>query len=263
MREPDATEPDATEPDATEPDALFSDPRLAELYDAIEGDRSDLDTYVAIADALGATSVLDIGSGTGTLACRLALGGTDVVGVEPAAASIEVARTKPGADRVRWIHGIAAALPDVAPELAADLATMTANVAQVFTTDEAWAANLAGIARSLRPGGHLAFETRVPARRAWVRWNPADSRSVTDVEGHGAIAAWHELVEVDLPLVTFRSTIRWQASGEELISTSTLRFRERDESDATLAAAGFRVGDVRDSPDRPGLEWVFVAQRSA
>jgi hypothetical protein len=44
-------------------------------------------------------------------------------------------------------------------------------------------------------------------------------------------------------------------------SDSTLRFRSRDEDLASLAAAGFAVIDVRDTPDRPGLELVFVAQR--
>ena len=29
-----------------------------------------------------------------------------------------------------------------------------------------------------------------------------------------------------------------------------------------LQAAGFEVDEVLDAPDRPGLEWVFVARRS-
>ena len=39
-----------------------------------------------------------------------------------------------------------------------------------------------------------------------------------------------------------------------------LRFRGYDEVVATLLAAGFVVEDVRDAPDRPGREWVFVAR---
>ena len=44
-------------------------------------------------------------------------------------------------------------------------------------------------------------------------------------------------------------------------SVSTLRFRERDEIEESLAAAGFEIDEVLDAPDRPGLEWVFVARR--
>ncbi len=241
----------------TEPDAIFSDPRLAELYDPLDPDRRDLDAYAAIVDELGARSVLDVGSGTGTFACLLALRGVEVIGVEPALASIEVARTKPGADDVRWIHGEATTLPPVQ----VDLAVMTGNVAQVFTTDEAWAANLRGTAGAVRPGGHLVFETRIPGRRAWEGWVHDETFSVTEVGGHGPVASWHELVDVTLPLVTFHSMIRFETTGETLTSRSTLRFRERDEVERSLEAAGFRTVEVRDAPDRPGLEWVFVAER--
>ncbi len=35
-------------------DALFDEPRLAAIYDLVEGDRRDLDHYLAIAAELGA-----------------------------------------------------------------------------------------------------------------------------------------------------------------------------------------------------------------
>ena len=79
------------------PDAICANPRLAEIYDDLEADRCDLDHYVAIAEEFGVRSVLDIGCGTGTLAVRLALGGLDVTAVDPAEASLIVARRKPGA----------------------------------------------------------------------------------------------------------------------------------------------------------------------
>jgi ubiquinone/menaquinone biosynthesis C-methylase UbiE len=47
------------------PDAHFADPRLARIYDPLEGDRRDLDAYVAMAAEFGARSVLDVGCGTG------------------------------------------------------------------------------------------------------------------------------------------------------------------------------------------------------
>ena len=85
-------------------DAIFEDPRLARVYDALEGDRRDLDAYDAIVAELGARSVLDVGCGTGTLACRLAQQGIDVIGVDPAAASLDVARAKPSGQLVKWVR---------------------------------------------------------------------------------------------------------------------------------------------------------------
>jgi len=47
-----------------------------------------------------------------------------------------------------------------------------------------------------------------------------------------------------------------------MTSSSTLRFRERAEVERSLAAAGFGIKDVRDAPDRPGNEFVFVTRRT-
>lgn len=115
------------------PDAAFADPRQAALYDVFDDDRRDLDAYVAIAREVEAVRVVDVGCGTGCLALLLAGQGLEVVGVDPAAAAIDIARAKPGADRVTWIVGDATALPSEPP---ADLLVMTGNVAQVFVTDE-------------------------------------------------------------------------------------------------------------------------------
>lgn len=237
------------------PDAAFSHPRLASVYDPLDPDRSDLGLYLGLAVGFGAGSVLDVGCGTGTFACLLAGLGRDVTGLDPAAASLDVARGKPAADKVHWIHGEVSALPP----LAVDLATMTANVAQVFVSDSEWLAVLHAVRAAVRPGGKLVFETRDPARRAWLRWTREHSYQRVDIPGAGWVQSWHELLDVSFPLVTFRSTTIFESDGEELLSQSTLRFRGRDEIAASLSAAGFTVSDVLDAPDRPGLEWVFVA----
>jgi ubiquinone/menaquinone biosynthesis C-methylase UbiE len=91
------------------PDAIFEHPRLAAVYDALDPDRGDLDAYADIARELDAHRVVDVGCGTGTLALLLAQRGVEVIGLDPANASLEVARAKPGADHVRWIHGDATA----------------------------------------------------------------------------------------------------------------------------------------------------------
>lgn len=52
------------------------------MYDALDGDRSDLDGYAAMHRSLGRCSVLDVGCGTGTSALRPS-GGLDVMRVDP------------------------------------------------------------------------------------------------------------------------------------------------------------------------------------
>jgi SAM-dependent methyltransferase len=241
------------------PDAIFEDPRLAQIYDPLDPDRGDLDVYAEMAAQFGARKVLDVGCGTGTFACMLASRGMEVTGFDPAGASLDVARGKPGAEGVRWLHGDATSLPP----MQVDLATMTGNVAQVFTTDEEWNATLRGVRAALRPAGRLIFETRDPAQKAWLTWTREQSFTRTEIPELGMVQSWHELTDVSEELVSFRSVTVFEADGAVLTSDSTLRFRDRDEVAASLAEAGYRLDEVRDAPDRPGREFVFVARRSA
>src|ERR1700722_19363954 len=130
-------------------DRHFEDLRLASVYDPLDPDRADLAVYAAMVEEFAAKTVLDVGCGTGTFACLLASHGVSVFGLDPAAASLTIARKKPGASSVHWIHGDVAALPP----LQVDLVTMTGNVAQVFIDDVDWVSALNGIRSALAPGG--------------------------------------------------------------------------------------------------------------
>jgi SAM-dependent methyltransferase len=240
-------------------DALFEVPRLAEIYDPLDPDRRDLDAYAAMAAEFGARTVLDIGCGTGTFACLLAGRGLEVIAVDPAAASLAVARRKPGAGLVRWLHAEATALPRVQ----VDLAIMTGNVAQVFVADEEWAAALGAVHDALRPGARLVFESRDPAQQAWLGWNRGQTYRRALIPGVGPVQAWEDVTKVEGNLVSFQTTFVFDGDGAVLTSDSLLRFRGRGELADSLTAAGLVVDEVRDAPDRPGLELVFIARKAA
>jgi SAM-dependent methyltransferase len=229
----------------------FDDPTIAGVYDTFDSDRSDLDAYLAIVRELGASSALDLGCGTGTLAIMLASAGLDVLALDPAAAMLDVARAKPGAERVRWICGTPTSLSS---DLRVDVVTCTGNAVQAILDDTDWHRTLEAVRNCLLPDGYFVFETREPSIRAWESWTREHSYAVID-----GIASWDEVTRVEWPLVTFDSTTVLPG-GTCVVATSTLRFRERAEVEADLRSTGFAVSSVRDAPDRPGRELVFVAQ---
>jgi SAM-dependent methyltransferase len=240
------------------PDQKFANPRLVAIYDHFDGPRRDLDHYVSIINELEAKSVVDVGCGTGSFACMLSELGYLVTALDPAAASLDVAKTKPGADKVRWILGDATCLPSIE----ADLVVMTGNVAQVFLTDESWNESLKSIRQALRKHGHLVFEVRNPARRDWKNWTKENTYKCLNIGNIGFVESWCDITNVSDEFVSFRWTYVFASDGKVLTSDSTLRFRERNAIEDSLTKNGFLVESVREAPDRPGKEFVFICSIS-
>lgn len=241
-----------------ETDAVFSNPRLAAIYDIFDGARDDLPPYLDIIDELRSKTAVDLGCGTGELALLLNSRGLQVIGVDPAQASIDVAKSKPNAHEVEWIVGVASSLPAIK----VDLVVMTGNVAQSIVEPNDWHATLYNVWDVLQPGGHFVFETRNPVDQGWNKWNEQDSFKSIEIPGIGRVDGWVELTEVDFPLISFRWTYKFHADGNVLASDSTLRFRSLEEVVEGLEQHKFAVREIRDAPDRPGKEHVIIAERA-
>ncbi|NLS08500.1 methyltransferase domain-containing protein [Nesterenkonia sp. MY13] len=235
--------------------------RLARVYDPLDPDRSDLDAYIELVKDENADQVLDVGCGTGTLAVMLARSGIQVVGFDPAAASVDVARTKTDSNLVEWVIGTA---EDVAREPSYlrrfDVATMTANVAQVFLEDADWHATLRSIRQCLKPGGLLAFETRNPEVRAWKNWTKENTWQRVEIEGEGAVEEWKVVTKVDGELVSFESPTIFHSDGQRLVSYSTLRFRTEVVLRQNLEEAGFTTVEFQPLPFAPERSWLITAR---
>lgn len=239
-------------------------PRLVELYDIECAGRWDHDLYLALAEELGVGSVLDIGCGTGVFAADAAARGLRSTGVDPAAAMLEVARGRPGGDRVEWILGGA----DRVAGGAAELAIMMGHVAQYFVADDEWRRVLVEIRRILVPGGWLAFETRNPAIDWSARWTEARTRATYPHPAGGVFHSWTKVVDRSGPPDSYQLTHEANTvlpDGTHLRADETLRFRSPAEIEGTLGAAGFEIehrwGDWDRSPFTGASDELIVVAR--
>jgi SAM-dependent methyltransferase len=249
-------------------DLHYVDPRLVELYDHDNPRGTDTDFYLDLARDLDAHRIVDLGCGTGVLTRELAsVEGRHVIGVDPAPAMLAVARRPEGAERVRWVEGDATALATLESEIArTDLVVMTGNVAQVFLDGPEWAAALLAIHAVLRPGGHLAFESRNPDDCAWERWTRDATYERID-SPYGPMECWLEVESVGDGRVRFNGHNVFNATGEVVIASSELRFRSREELTRSLSTAGFSVERVYGDWDHGLLTgssrvMVFIARRN-
>ena len=241
-------------------DRLYDDAALVQFYDLENSWGADFDFCARL--AAEARSVLDLGCGTGQLAAGLADICT-VTAVDPAATMLEVARQRPGGDRVTWIEADAR---DLRLDRRFDLVLLTGHAYQVFLTPEDQAAALRTIALHLTPRGRFVFDSRNPAAEAWRNWTPERSRRQLAHPTLGQVEAWNDASpDAASGIVTYETHYRILASGKQLTATSQIRFTSKDELEELIAEAGLHVsqwyGDWQEAPWTPTSKEIIPVGR--
>ena len=244
-------------------DRGFSDRTLAELYDPLNpwGRAPDDEFYLRL--VMSATSVLDVGFGTGMLLRRAREAGHTgrLCGIDPAKAMLDQARRRRDID---WILG---ELTSVEWNREFELVVMTGHVFQVSLKDDVLRASLAAIRAALTVGGSLAFETRNPLARAWEAWVPDNAVEVVDVAGALVRVAQQVDMPVEGDVVHFTTTFTSPSWGRPQVSRSGLRFLDAESVSAFLSEAGLVIDEKYGDWDRGALtatspEIIIAARRA-
>jgi len=144
---------------------------------------------------------------------------------------LDRATARPGGEAVNWVLGTG---EQIAPQ-SADLVLMSGNVAMHILGDD-WHTTLAAIARGLRPGGRLVFESRNPQARAWETWNDPVAERDTP------IGLLRESLTTEPPvengIVVMHCHNEFVDTGHIADVEQTLQFRTRQQIVDDLLAAG-------------------------
>ena len=152
-----------TNPGADEIDGMicsdhYNDRDVARFYDIENGWAEDFDFCSDLAK--GRRAILDLGCGTGMLAAALARRADClVVGVDPAAAMLALAKQRYGGASVSWVLDDART---VRLNRRFDLVLLTGHAFQVFLTPDDQAAALTTIAAHLAPNGRFILTRAAP-----------------------------------------------------------------------------------------------------
>ena len=233
--------------------------RLAGVYDEVVVDPCHgalagfLDELFG-ADEEAVATVVDVCCGTGLLAAELAARGHRVTGVDASEAMLARARRRLGS-HVTLIH---ATLPDLPLERTFDAATCTLEGFTYLAAADL-APTVAAIARVLRPGGWLVFDTHTDAMMALTSSRPV-------VSGERAGRRFVILAEVDPDARLCDTRIDVAADGAGFSEQHRQYFHRDTDIRWALADGGFEVVAVRDGySDRPvdesTLSATWIARR--
>ena len=188
--------------------------------------------------------IIEVGCGTGLMAIPLANLGHTVIGVEPAKAMLDIAKTKNS--KVEWVEGLAKDLK----KYDADLVIMPGHVAQFHLSQEDWDQALQGINNALKPGGILIFDSRNPTvlfgnKESWVG-DSENNPSIFNDPKEGIVHTWTES-EWQPKDKTLHYTLYYKfLKHNNIIITSEdiLKFRTQEELSHSLVQKGFIVENI-------------------
>ncbi|WP_337441987.1 class I SAM-dependent methyltransferase [Ensifer adhaerens] len=218
-------------------DKLYNDPGLVAFYDIENGWTADSQYLKTMAE--GRASILDLGCGTGMLTAALAETGKRVVGVDPAAAMLDVARQRPGGDRVRWVEGDGRT---IRLGETFDMVLLSGHAFQVFLTRQDQLATLRTIAAHLSPEGRFIFDSRNPLVEEWREWTPEESERDIVHPALGRVLAWNDVRhDPETGVVEYGTFYRAASDGRVYEARSKIAFPSHEDLVAMIDEAGLVV----------------------
>ncbi|MBD8027699.1 class I SAM-dependent methyltransferase [Ureibacillus sp. 179-F W5.1 NHS] len=207
------------------------------VYDQINRWGKDDEFFLALLKKINAKKLADLGCGTGRLTTHFAKAGYHITAIDPNEEAIEYAKRKENSDKVTWIVGDSTNLETNAY----DVVIMTANVAQVFLTEESWQNVISDVHRALKSGGHFIFDTRNPLAKAWEEWEKDETPDVaTDQVSGELLEIWTEYEGFIDDVFTFYETVKIARTGEIVVHEKMqLKFRTQENIHESLQQVGF------------------------
>ncbi|MFB8375195.1 class I SAM-dependent methyltransferase [Paenibacillus taichungensis] len=207
------------------------------VYDQINHWGRDDEFFLALLKKLNVEFIADLGCGTGRWTTHLAENGYKITAIDPNEEAINVARSKGTPGNVKWMVGDSADLQSNTY----DAVIMTANVAQVFLTDDSWKQTISDVFRSLKVGGHFIFDTRNPLAKVWKEWEMDKTPDLAKDRLSGdSLEIYTEYDGFEGDVYTFYEIVKHTKKDKILIREKMqLRFRNQEEFNASLKSTGF------------------------
>ena len=207
------------------------------VYDQVNGWGKDDEFFLTLLKKSDVKTIADLGCGTGRLTTHFARAGYEITAIDPNEEAIDHAKSKVCPGDVMWQVGDSTNLQTNSFEAI----VMTANVAQVFLTEESWINVVADAYRALKPGGHFIFDTRNPLAKVWEQWEKDTTPDVaTDLVTGEPLEIWTQYEGFVDDVFTFFETVKKASTGEVIIHEKMqLKFRTQETIYQSLKNAGF------------------------
>ena len=209
------------------------------VYDQVNRWGKDDAFFIALLKKTGVKNIADLGCGTGRLTTHFAKEGLHITAIDPHEAAIATAKRKKisNCGKITWIIGDSSKLH----ANTYDAVIMTANVAQVFLTNDSWQQVIADVYHALKPGGHFIFDTRNPQAKIWEQWEKdVTPDEAVNQENGDPLEIWTSYEGFQNQIYTFYETVKLAQSGKVIMKEKIqLKFRTYEEIHSSLRKAGF------------------------